>query len=179
MKNVIAGITIGVIILTLSGCADHTAAWMERQGQINNDNKAVLSAYFSQQAARDSIILSKVDDPTALAMYSMMQGQRDAQVAGLFRVENIERPTNGWDVGKVFVGSTVPTLIKWGFGYLAADSLISALAVPTYNVGGDYTNMNADLNATGDMSDIDLNFDTSVNTGVETVPLDFNPLLVP
>ena len=141
MKNIITSIVAGVMLLILTGCADHTAAWMKNQGKINTDNKAVLAAYFGAQASRDSIILTKVTDPTALAMYSMMQGQRDAQVASVFKFEGMERPTNGWDVGKVFFGKTLETAVKFGFGYLIASDLITALGAGT-TIGGDYVTMN-------------------------------------
>ena len=175
-KKIVGWIMAIAFAVVLTGCADHTATWMAKQEQVNQDNKAILSAYFSSQSTRDAAIIQKINDPTALAMYSMIQGQRDSQVVTAFKTKNIPRPTNGWDVGKVFVGSTIPTFVKWGFGYLIADDLINGLTAAgtaTYDVGGDYINMDANLNA-GD--DIFTKFNIDNSTGLEVEPLDLNPM---
>jgi hypothetical protein len=155
MKTLITGIIL-MMALVLTGCADHTGSWMESESQRRSDDKAVMAQYFAAGAARDSIILTQIKDPTALAMYAMMQGQKDAQIASVFKSSPMERPTNGWDVGKVFFGKTVETAVKWGFGYLIADELISGLAAGM-TVGGDYVTMNnnsggGDLTSTFDFN---------------------------
>lgn len=175
MKKVLTAIIAGVMLLVLTGCAEHYGEYLTAAKQSDADNKAMVGQYFASQAARDSVVLTKMSDPTSLVLYSMLQGQRDAALISAFKGSAIQAPTTSMDVWKVFWGNTMPTVARWGFGYLVASDLIDALGAGM-TVGGDYTSMNSNFNAGGDMSGVSNPFtiDYSTSTGMDSLPFDPN-----
>lgn len=167
MKKTILGLVLGVMALVLAGCADHYPAYLQQAQKTDETNKAMVASYFGAQSARDAAIFSSMkDNPTALVMYGFMQGDRDAKLVNSMKGSVIERPKNGWDIADTFWGNTMPTLIRWGAGYLIAGDLLDALGAGV-TVGGDYVNYNntagGDLNTTFSYSPSDFNAGDDIN----------------
>jgi hypothetical protein len=139
MKKQILSVVIGIMALTLIGCADYQH-YAEGQSNVMKENKALVASYFGASAARDGLVMSTMkEDSSAAVLYAVLQGQRDAQVINSFKGGDLKAPTTGMDVANTFFGETLGTVARWGFGYLIAGDLIDALGAGV-TVGGDYIN---------------------------------------
>ncbi len=131
--------------------------------------------YFASQAARDSVVLTKMTDPTSLVLYSMLQGQRDAALVAQFKGSAIKAPKTGMDLWDTALGNTIPTAIRWGAGYLIAGDLLDALGAGM-SVGGDYVSQTNNVDTGG--GDFGNSFDysktTTDNTAGNDIMLDSN-----
>jgi len=170
-----------VVMLFITGCAENYPMYAESQRGISQDNQALAAQYFASQSGRDALVmqaLSEKGDSSSLVLYSVLQGQQNAQVASAFRSKGLVAPTTGMDVFKATMENTVPTVVKWGFGYLLGSELIDALSTSTYNVGGDFTSFDNNLSAGGDLSGINTTLDMSSTIGLETEPFNINEALL-
>lgn len=194
ISKVILGISI---IVLLGACAtEHYDEYARQQRGIAADNQRIAQQFFAGQAARDALVLQGLGqkgDGSAMVLYSIMQGQQSMAVANAFRGQGLVAPTTNADIWKTAMGNTVPTIARWGFGYLLGSDLIEGLAAAgtTYNVGRDYTNMNTTLGAGGDISGVGTYFNNypatdsfnpitdAYKTGLDTEPVDLNPAIGP
>ena len=164
-----------IVMLVITGCADHYPQYMEQAQKTDTANAQLVGTYFASQAARDSVVLTKMADPTALVLYSMLQGQRDAQLVAQFKGSAIKAPKTGMDLWDTALGNTIPTLIRWGAGYLIAGDLLDALGAGM-SVGGDYVSQTNNVDTGG--GDFGNSFDysktTTDNTAGNDIMLDSN-----
>lgn len=166
MKKTILSIVFGAVALVLTGCADHYPAYMAQAQKTDEANKGLVTQYFAAQSARDSVIMTSMaqkSDPTAMILYGFLQAERDAKLVNAMKGSTIKAPKTGMDIADTFVGNTVPTLIRWGAGYLMADSLIDAIGKGV-TVGGDYVSVSNSGNGDGGFNWNDSSINDSYNT---------------
>ena len=179
MKKIMT-VIVALMALVLVGCADHYPEYAQHQAEVDNDNKAMLAAYFASQNTRDSVMFSSLNgklDPTAAVLYSFMANQQNAAIVASFRSKGLVAPTTSMDVWNTFMGKTFPTVAKWGFSYLIAGDLFDALGAGM-SVGGDYVSQTNRVDTGG--GDFTNNFDysksTTTNTAGDDIMLDsYNP----
>ncbi len=177
MKKLITGLLL-IAALVLAGCAtDHYPKYMEQAQKTDTANAALVGTYFNAQAARDAVVLTSLKDPTSLVLYGMLQGQRDAALVAQFKGSAIKAPTTGMDLWNTALGNTIPTVIRWGAGYLIAGDLLDALGAGM-NVGGDFVSQTNNVDTGG--GDFGNSFDytktTTTNNAQGDIMLDsYNP----
>ncbi len=165
LTNFIVTLTLGLFLL---GCATHTTEVLEHNKRIEDDKRALVAQYFATQgpiqiAAAQA--MSENGETTALVLYAQLAGQQNAAVLEAFKGVAMSLPTNGYDVWNTFMGKTLPTVARWGFGYMLGSDLVEALAAggAVYNVGGDYTNNAPTLNGNGNLDNTFTLNDTDID----------------
>lgn len=131
-------VIIMVACVCLTGCAgldENYDKYSETHGKTVVKNQEVLGAYFEKTAATNQIVLSKLsseNNESAMLLYAILSNKNDQEILMTMKMSAPVAPKTQNDVLNTLVASTIPTIAKWGFGYLVADSLFENLA----GVGG-------------------------------------------
>lgn len=158
-----------VCILSLSGCAgkdENYNAWLTAAQKTHTDGKEQVIKYLEKGQAVDTEVLKGLaakGNDTAIVLYGLITKDRDAAILNEFKVEVPKAPTTQNDVLNTVAKETVPTLTRWGFGYLGVKELSGVLA----GAGGTTNNINAKDNATVNLEQNKVNAgrDGALNTG--------------
>lgn len=149
--------TIAFGFVMLTGCATHTTEVLQQNKETELANKAMVAQYFTAQNSIQTATanaMANKGETTALVLYGQLVGQQNAAVIKAFKMEPMALPTNGYDVWNTFMDKTVPTAVRWGFGFLLGKELIEGLAAASTvnNVAGDYIPTTQNLSAGGDLN---------------------------
>ena len=161
------------ILLFLYGCADNTQSYMNT---ISSTNTSIALAEASKSEARSletqkilEVFRDRKDiDSTSIILFLAIRDLTDKPQLAHFITP--ERPKAGYDVLDTVADKTIPTLIRWGAGTWAVDSVVGGMGTTISSSGSSTSYISSDIESRNTPTTIQDSYKTEKNPITDVVP---------
>jgi len=173
MKTTILALLLLPLILIGCGGGDY-GQYASNMALSNNGRATMAVSYFEQDAKSTSEILKSLKgNEAAIALLMVIKKDKDAKIIELLAQRDLKAPTTTNDIWMSVANNTIPTVVKWGAGFLMTKEVVSGFET-AQAASGIHITGNDNAVTTGSGS-IDKSMISEVVSGVETVHADVSP----